>query len=72
MMIFKREPVLVLGTIQATLGLLVAFGLHLTPEQIGALLATSAAVLSLMARRRVAPTASAQPALPTDQAAPAV
>lgn len=71
MMILKREPVLVMGAIQATLGLLVAFGLHLTSEQIGALLATGAAVLSLATRRHVAPTATPRAALPVEQATPA-
>jgi len=57
-MIWKREPVLLMGVIQTALGLLIAFGLHLSVEQIGALLATTAAVLSFLTRRLVEPTAT--------------
>lgn len=53
--LFKQEPVLILGTIQAAIALIVAFGLQLEPEQIGAIVAFSAAVLSLIARRQVTP-----------------
>ncbi len=55
-MIFGREPVLVMAAIQAAIALVVSFGLHLSPEQIGALVAFSAAVCGLIARQRVTPT----------------
>lgn len=53
--IWEREPVLILGLIQAGIALVVSFGLQLEPEQIGAILAFSAAVLSVIARRQVTP-----------------
>jgi len=54
-MIVKQEPALVMGVVQAVLGLAVAFGLGLSAEQIGALMAVSAALLSLLTRRLVSP-----------------
>ena len=56
MSIFKQEPVLVLGVVQAVLALVVSFGLNLTGDQIGAILAVSAAILSVVARTQVLPT----------------
>jgi hypothetical protein len=53
----RNEPVLVTGFVQAVLGLLLAFGLDLTNEQVGAVLALTAAVLAFVARKRVTPTA---------------
>lgn len=54
--IFGREPVLILAAIQALIALVVSFGLHFTPEQIGALVAFTAAVLGVVARGKVTPT----------------
>lgn len=51
----SQEPVLVLAVVQATLALVVSFGLQLTGEQVGAILAVSAAVLGLIARQKVTP-----------------
>lgn len=51
-----NEPVLVLGVVQAALALLVGFGLGLTGEQTAAIVAFSAALLSLIARSKVTPT----------------
>lgn len=51
-----NEPVMVLGVVQMALALAVSFGLGLTGEQTGAILAFSAAVLSLIARSQVTPT----------------
>ena len=50
-----NEPVLVLGVVQAALALLVSFGLGLSGEQVGTIIALSAAILSLVARSRVTP-----------------
>lgn len=55
--IIKQEPVLTMGVIQSAIALGVSFGLHLTAEQMGAILTASAAVLSLVVRRRVSPNA---------------
>lgn len=51
----KDEPAIVAGLVQALLALLVAFGLDLTPEQIGAILGVTAAVLAFVVRRKVVP-----------------
>ena len=52
-MIFEREPALIYGVINSVIALVCAFGLKLTVEQIGALLAASSAVLALMTRQNV-------------------
>lgn len=54
-MIFNREPVLVLAVVQAALALVAAFGLDLTGEQTGAIVALSAAVLGIVTRQKVQP-----------------
>jgi len=54
----KKEPALVAGVVQAVLGLLLAFGVELTTEQTGAILAITAAVLALFVRSQVTPTVS--------------
>jgi hypothetical protein len=51
----RNEPVLITGLVQAALALVVAFGLDVSQEQIGAILAVTAAVLALVARARVTP-----------------
>lgn len=56
--IFGREPALVMGVVQAGLALGIGFGLALTAAQVSLILAFSAAVLSLVVRRKVAPTSS--------------
>lgn len=51
----NAEPVAIAGLIQAGLALLVAFGLNLSPEQIGAIMAFTAAALAVLVRRKVTP-----------------
>lgn len=51
-----REPALAMGLVQTLLALLLAFGLDLTGEQVGAVTAASAAVLSFVVRSKVTPT----------------
>lgn len=66
--LWGREPVLILGVIQTALALVVSFGLELSSGQIGAIMAFSAAVLSLIARRTVtAPTTASQLVHPSNQ-----
>lgn len=66
--LWGREPVLILGVIQAGLALVVSFGLELSSGQIGAIMAFSAAVLSLIARRTVtSPTTVSQLVHPSNQ-----
>lgn len=56
--LWNREPALILGAVQTILALAIAFGANLTPEQTGAILAVSAAVLALITRQKVTPTSS--------------
>ncbi len=53
--IWGREPAMVLALVQAVIALVVAFGLSLTPDQIGAILAVTAVILGLITRSRVRP-----------------
>lgn len=52
---FNREPILWLAAVQALIALVTSFGFDMTGEQTGAIMAVSAAVLGLVARRRVSP-----------------
>lgn len=49
----KSEPALIVGALNAALALAVAFGLHLTADQIGAITAAAAAVLAVVIRQAV-------------------
>lgn len=51
----NAEPVMVLAVIQAALALAVSFGLGWSAEQVGTVLAFSAAILGLIARQKVSP-----------------
>jgi hypothetical protein len=51
--IWKSEPALILGFVQAVLALAITFGIGLTVEQVGAILAASAALLGLLTRSQV-------------------
>ena len=53
--LWGREPTMILALIQAVIVLAVTFGLRLTPEQTGAILAVAALVLGLITRSRVTP-----------------
>ncbi len=53
--ILGREPALVLALVQAVIALVVAFGLSLAPDQIGAILAVTAVILGLVTRSQVSP-----------------
>jgi hypothetical protein len=53
--LFGREPAMVLALAQAVIALVVAFGLNLAPDQIGAILAVTAVILGLITRSRVSP-----------------
>lgn len=54
----RREPALALGLVSATIALLLSFGLHLTDEQVGAIMAVVVAVLSVVTRQAVTPNVS--------------
>lgn len=53
--LWNREPVMFMAVIQAGIALGISFGLHLSPEQIGAIMAFSAALIGLVARAKVTP-----------------
>ncbi len=55
--IFGREPVMYLGLLQTLLAAGVGFGLNLSGEQVGLIMAASAALLAFIARSRVSPVA---------------
>lgn len=55
----KAEPALVAGIVQAVLAVAVAFGLPLTDAQQGTIMALSAAILAVIVRKNVTPTAGA-------------
>lgn len=55
MNLWSREPAMFLAVVQAGLALGLSFGLHLTPERIGAIMAFSAAVLGFVTRSQVTP-----------------
>ena len=68
---WKTEPVLVVAVLQAALALGVAFGLHLTAEQVGGIVALAGAVTALFVRQQVTPVAAkakAAPATPVAEA----
>lgn len=53
--LWGREPAMVLALVQAVIVLGVSFGLRLTPEQSGAILALTAVILGLWTRTKVTP-----------------
>lgn len=55
----KSEPAVIAGLVQATLGLLLAFGIDLSQEQVGAIMAVTAAILALVVRANVTPLPAA-------------
>jgi hypothetical protein len=58
MKLWNREPVAVLALVQTILGVVLAFGLTLSQEQVGAIMAAAAAVLGFVARTQVSPVSS--------------
>lgn len=55
--LWNREPVAIVATVQALLALVMTFGVKLTLEQTGAILAAVSAVLGLVTRSQVTPVA---------------
>ncbi len=53
--ILKREPALASGFVAAVIALVVAFGLDLSSEQIGSIMAVVAAALAVVTRANVTP-----------------
>lgn len=65
--IIKNEPVLISGLVQAVLGLLLAFGVSLSDEQVGSIMAATAVILAILARLFVTPTNKMTPAAPSPE-----
>ena len=51
----RREPALVSGLVAAVIGLGVSFGLELSKEQVGAIMALVVSILAFVTRRQVTP-----------------
>jgi hypothetical protein len=49
------EPTMILAVIQSFVALFISFGLDLSNQQVGAIMAAAAALLGLLARSRVTP-----------------
>jgi hypothetical protein len=56
MNVIKNEPVLIQSLVQAILGLVLAFGVDLSNEQTGSIMAVVAVILAIIARMFVTPT----------------
>ncbi len=56
--ILGREPALIAGLINAAIALAITFGLNLTMEQVGAIMAFTNLVLAVIVRQVVTPTAA--------------
>jgi hypothetical protein len=56
MNVVKNEPVLIQSLVQAILGLFLAFGVNLSNEQTGSIMAVVAVILAIVARMFVVPT----------------
>ena len=52
---FNREPALILAAVQAAIALAIGFGVDISPEQFGLIMAFGGAVLGLIVRQRVSP-----------------
>jgi xanthosine utilization system XapX-like protein len=56
--LYGRQPVLVLAFVQASLAMLMGFGLHLTGDQVALVLAFTAALLGILTQTQVTPMAT--------------
>jgi hypothetical protein len=56
--ILGREPALIAGLINAGIALAITFGLHLTQEQVGAIMAFTNLALAVIVRQVVTPVAA--------------
>lgn len=55
MKLFRTEPALIIGAVGALIALAVGFGLPISTEQAGLILAAVSAVLAVVTRSRVSP-----------------
>lgn len=56
-LIFGREPIVIMALIEAVLGMVVVFGLNLTVAESTSILVVAGAILTVVARQSVTPTA---------------
>jgi hypothetical protein len=61
-MVFRREPAVILALVSAVIALAVGFGLDVTAEQAGLIMAAVSAVIGVVTRSQVTPTATLSPA----------
>ena len=55
--LWNREPAAIIAALQTLLAVAITFGLDLSAEQVGGILAATAAVLGLITRSQVSPVA---------------
>jgi len=60
-MLWRREPALFYGLVNSVIALVVSFGLQLSADQIGAIMAVTSAVLALATRRQFTPPVKPSP-----------
>lgn len=63
--VLRNEPVLIQSLVQVILGLFLAFGVNISNEAVGAIMAATAVVLAILTRMFVTPTAPVATAHPT-------
>ena len=59
--VIRNEPVLIQGLVQAILGIVLAFGVDLSNEQVGSIMAATSVILAIITRMLVTPTHPADP-----------
>jgi hypothetical protein len=64
-MIWGREPALFMAAISAVIALAVGFGLHITTEQMGLIMAATAAIVGFIVRQNVASITNLQERTPS-------
>lgn len=58
---FGREPAVILSLVSALIAVGVGFGLDVTPEQVGLIMAAVSAVIGFVTRSQVTPTSEVPP-----------
>jgi uncharacterized membrane protein YeaQ/YmgE (transglycosylase-associated protein family) len=53
--LWNREPAAILGLVGAAIAVGVSFGLNITPEQVGLIMAFTSAVIGFITRSQVTP-----------------
>jgi hypothetical protein len=53
--VIKNEPALIVGLVQAVIALVLAFGVSLSEEQVGSILAITSVILAIVTRMLVTP-----------------